>query len=325
MRALVIGGTLFIGRRLVERLLEDGHAVTVLHRHSGKSLTAGVESLTADRNDAEAVRRALAGRQFDVVFDNVYDWERGTTAEQVAATALACGEGLRRYVFMSSVAAYGEGLDHAEEDPLAPEDHPIPYVRHKASSERALLRLYRERGLPVVTLRPPFVYGPGNPFYREAFFWDRMEDGRPILVPGDGSRLMQFAFIEDLVWCCLRAAEEPAAVGEAFNVAHERPVTQTELVLALARAAGKQPRLVFVSRERIEAAGGSVMGPEKLYFGVYFDVPPITQRIDKAKRLLGFIPSDFAGALRRTYDGYRLHHSSTPQDYRFEDSLLEPA
>lgn len=322
MRALVIGGTLFIGRRLVERLLEEGHSVTVLHRRKGGTLPAGLESLTADRNDAEAVRRALAGRHFDVVFDNVYDWERGTTAEQVAATALACADGLSRYVFMSSVAAYGEGLDHLEEDPLAPEDHPIPYVRHKASSERALFRLHREQGLPVATLRPPFVYGPGNPFYREAFFWDRMEDGRPIIVPGDGSRLMQFVFIEDLVWCCLRAAEEPAAVGEAFNVAHERPVTQTELVLALARAAGKTPRLVYVSRERIEAAGGNVMGPEKLYFGVYFDVPPITQRIDKARRLLGFRPSDFESALRETYHWYRSHHRRQPQDYQFEDSLL---
>ncbi len=322
MRVLVIGGTLFIGRRLVERLLEQGHAVTVLHRRHGRALPAGVEGLVADRNDAGAVRRALAGRQFDIVFDNVYDWERGTTAEQVQATALACAEGLRRYIFMSSVAAYGEGLDHTEEDPLAPEDHPIAYVRHKASSERALFRLHRERGLPVVTLRPPFVYGPGNPFYREAFFWDRIEDGRPIIVPGDGARLMQFVYVEDLVWCCLRAAEEPAAVGQAFNVAHERPITQTELVLALARAAGKTPRLVSVSRERIEAAGGSVMGPEKLYFGVYFDVPPITLRIDKAKRLLGFRPSDFDSALRRTYDWYKSHHRRQPQDYRFEDALL---
>ena len=322
MRALVIGGTLFIGRRLVERLLKEGHGVAVLHRRKAEHLPAQVEQLLADRNDNEAVRRAVAGRRFDVVFDNVYDWERGTTAEQVAATARILGDGLRRYVFMSSVAAYGEGLDHAEEDPLAPDDHPIAYVRHKAASERALFRLCRECGLPVVTLRPPFVYGPGNPFYREAFFWDRLEQGRPIIVPGDGSRLMQFVFVEDLVWTCLRAAVEPAAVGEAFNVAHERPVTQTELVLALARAAQKQAKLVYVNRERIEAAGGSVMGPEKLYFGVYFDVPPITERVEKATRLLGFTPTDWEAALRKTYEWYRTHHVRQPQDYSFEDSLI---
>ena len=51
----------------------------------------------------------------------------------------------------------------------------------------------------MVTLRPPFIYGPGNPFYREAFFWDRLRDGRPIILPGDGRRLMQFVYIKDLV------------------------------------------------------------------------------------------------------------------------------
>ncbi len=323
MRALVIGGTLFIGRHLVRRLLEDGFEVAVLHRRPRHGLPPEVENLVADRNDGPQLRRALAGRRFDVVFDNVYDWERGTAARHVVDTVRACGD-LRRYVFMSSVAAYGEGLDHREEDPLAPDDHPNPYARHKASSERALFRLHRTEGLPVVTLRPPFVFGPENPFYREAFFWDRIEDGRPIIVPGDGSRLMQFVYVEDLVWACRRVIDEPAAVGQAFNVALERPVTQTEAVRAMAEAAGKPARLMFVPRERIEAAGGSVMGPDRLYFGAYFDLPPITERIDKARRLLGFQPSDFLDALRKTYAWYRRQPRRQP-DYSFEDDLLAAA
>jgi 2'-hydroxyisoflavone reductase len=113
---------------------------------------------------------ALAGKNFDVVYDNVYDWEHGTTASQVEATARVCGNNLHRYVFMSSVAAYGDGLNHHEGDALAPDDHPDRYVRNKAMSERALFRMHQRNGFPVVTLRPPFVYGPGNPFYREAFF-----------------------------------------------------------------------------------------------------------------------------------------------------------
>lgn len=321
MRVLVIGGTLFIGRHLVRRLLEDGFDVTVLHRGARRNLPPQVEDLIADRNDAAQVRRALAGRRFDIVFDNVYDWRRGTTASQVVDTVRACGEGLRRYVFMSSVAAYGEGLDHREEDRLAPDDHPNPYVRNKAASERALFRLHRTEGLPAVTLRPPFVYGPENPFYREAFFWDRIEDGRPIIVPGDGSRLMQFVYVEDLVWVCRRVIDEPAAVGQAFNVAHERPVTQVEAVQAMAEAAGKPARLVFIPRERIQAAGGSVMGPDRLYFGAYYDVPPITERIEKARRLLGFEPSNFLEALRKTYAWYRQQRRAKP-DYSFEDALL---
>ena len=196
---LVIGGTLFIGQTLVKQLLHAGHDVTVLHRKPRHKLGKKVGNIVADRNDPEAVKRALAGKSFDVVYDNVYDWEHGTTAAQVEATARACGNNLHRYVFMSSVGAYGDGLNHHEGDALAPDDHPDAYVRNKAMSERALFRMRQRNGFPVVTLRPPFVYGPGNPFYREAFFWDRLRDGRPLILPGDGRRLMQFVHIHDLV------------------------------------------------------------------------------------------------------------------------------
>src|SRR5437867_11759044 len=121
MRVLVIGGTLFIGKLLVEELLKGGHTVAILHRKSKHDFAKRVENIMADRNDAQAVREALAGRRFEVVFDNVYDWERGTSAEQVEATVRAAGDRLSRYIFLSSVAAYGDGLNHKESDPLAPD------------------------------------------------------------------------------------------------------------------------------------------------------------------------------------------------------------
>src|SRR2546422_9395522 len=95
MKVLVIGGTAFIGRLLVAELLKAGHTVAILHRRSRHDLGRRVQNLAADRNDPEAVRRVLARTDFEVVFDNVYDWERGTTAAQVEATALA-GAGARQ-------------------------------------------------------------------------------------------------------------------------------------------------------------------------------------------------------------------------------------
>jgi len=226
VRVLVIGGTLFIGRLLVEGLLDASHEVTLLHRKDESPFGNRVKNAVADRNDAASVRSALSGHRFDAVYDLAYDWQRGTSAEQVEATAKAVPGDLSRYVFISSVAAYGEGLDHDEDDPLAPDDHPNPYVRNKAASERALFRLHAESGFPAVTFRPPFVYGPENPFYREAFFWDRLGRGRPIIIPGSGERLMQFVYVKDLVSACLAALDSAAAPGHAYNIAHEKPVTQ---------------------------------------------------------------------------------------------------
>src|ERR1700689_5956597 len=241
MNCLVIGGTRFIGKMLVADLLKADHSVTVLHRRPRSDLGRRVKNIQADRNDGQAMKLALSGKKFDVVFDNVYDWERGTTAGHVEASVRALGGAtLHRYVFMSSVAAYGDGLNHHEGDALAPDDAAELYVRNKAMSERALFRLHQRIGLPAVTLRPPYVYGPGkgNPYYREAFFWDRLRAARRIILPGDGRHLMQFIFSKDLVRACLRAVEEPAAAGHAFNIANSRPISQAEAVEAFAAAAG---------------------------------------------------------------------------------------
>ena len=324
MNCLVIGGTRFIGRMLVAELLKAGHAVTVMHRRPRHDLGRRVGNIVADRNDAQAVRSALAGKNFDVVFDNVYDWERGTTAGHVEATVRAAGNNLHRYVFMSSVAAYGDGLNHHEGDALAPDDAPELYVRNKAMSERALFRLHQRIALPVVTLRPPYVYGPASPYYREAFFWDRLRAGRSIILPGDGRRLMQFVYVKDVVKACLRAMEEPNAAGHAFNIANPRPLSQAEAVEAFAKACRKPAKFVRIPREYILRVGGHPMGP-KLYFGVYFDMPPITQVTAKAQRVLKFKPTDFAAGLKETYRWYLRHNGFPKPDYAFEDALLANA
>lgn len=324
MDCLVIGGTQFIGRQLVADLLKAGHAVTVLHRKPRHSLGRRVKNLVADRNNAQAMKSALAGKSFDVVFDNVYDWERGTTSANVEGTVRALGNNLQRYIFMSSVAAYGDGLNHHEGDALAPDDSPDIYARNKATSERALFRLHQRNGLPVVTLRPPFIYGPENPIYREAYFWDRLRAGRPIILPGDGRRLMQFIYVKDLVRAALRAMEEPAAVGHAFNIANARPLSQTEVVEAMGKACNKPVKFVRVLRDYIARAGGHPMGP-KLYFGVYLDMPPITQVTAKAQRMLKFKPMDFDSGLKETYKWYIRNSKFPKPDYSFEDFLLANA
>lgn len=321
-RVLVIGGTEFIGRFLVAELLRGGHHVTILHRKARHPYGKRVQNLVADRNDAASVRRAIGNLRFDVVYDNAYDWEQGTTGSQVEATAQIFDGRVARYVFLSSVAAYGDGLNHHEGDALAPDDHPNPYARNKAMSERALFRLYQRTGFPIVTLRPPFVYGPENPFYREAFFWDRFRADRPVILPSDGHRLMQFIYVKDLVGQMVKVMDLRNTVGHGFNAANARAITQHELVLELARVAGvKEPRIVSIPRELIVRAGGQTTG-QNLYFGSYFDVPAITQIITKAQRMLGFKPTDFHEGLRITYRAYLKKRNYPKPDFAFEDQLL---
>ena len=121
---------------------------------------------------------------------------------------------------------------------------------NKATTERLLFRMHATSGLPVVTFRPPFVYGPRTNYYREQFIWDRLRAGRPIIIPGDGHRLMQFAYVNDLVQAMIKSMDEPRAVGEAFNIGDPKPVTQVELVEKLAKVANVEPTLVRVPARR---------------------------------------------------------------------------
>ena len=89
MNCLVIGGTGFVGQTLVAELLKAGHSVAVMHRRAKHNLGRRVRNIVADRNDGQAVRTALAGSNFDLVFDNVYDWDRGTTAGHAPTPAHA--------------------------------------------------------------------------------------------------------------------------------------------------------------------------------------------------------------------------------------------
>jgi len=320
MRILVIGGTLFIGRATVEKLVARGDQVTILHRRDHHDLGPEVRNIQVDRNDLGAVGRALRAGRFEAVLDFVYDWQKGTPAEQVEATARSCADGLHRYVFLSSIAAYGPGLDHLETEALVPDAFPNPYAQQKAASERALFRMHEETGFPVTTFRPPFVHGPRQPYDREQFFWDRFRDGRPIILPDGGEAPMQWVYVSDVAEACVRAIEVPDAAGAAFNIAHLEPLTQRTYVEVLARIAGEDPTFVSLPRTAIKKAGGDPFAGN-LYYGQFLDIPPHTSIVEKVMRVLQLAPTPLEEALRASFAWYQLQ-PRRQVDYSFEDRLL---
>jgi 2'-hydroxyisoflavone reductase len=320
-RVLVIGGTQLIGRALVEQLLARGDEVVLMHRAESTPFGDRVRAIQCDRNDVAAVTQALGGQSFDVVYDNVYDWQRGTTPEQVLAAARATAPGLTRYVFTSSVAVYPTGGAYTEDSPLVPVDHPDVYGAQKANSERALFALARDEGVPVSTLRPAFIYGSHNAFDREAFFFDRLRDGRPIIIPDDGQATMQWVWAEDVARAAIAAATSAVAIGQAYNLCNFPPITQLDFVHLLARAVGTEARVVHVPRARIREAGGDIMAPPH-YFGVYLDVHPITADSSRVTTQLGVALTPLEEGMRATY-AWHAQQPRTARDYAWEDALLQ--
>ncbi|HYW50448.1 MAG TPA: NAD-dependent epimerase/dehydratase family protein [Gemmatimonadaceae bacterium] len=319
-RALVIGGTQLIGRALVEQLLARGDDVVLMHRGSTTPFGDRVQSIRCDRNDVAAVTEALSGERFDVVYDNVFDWERGTTPDQVLASARATANGLSRYVFTSSVAVYPTGGPYTEASALVPETCPEMYSALKANTERALFTMHEREGLPVATLRPAFIYGPHNAFDREAFFFDRIRDGRPVIIPDDGQATMQWVSAGDVARAAILAATNDAATGQAYNLCNHPPVTQLDFVQLIARAMDREVQVVHVPRTRLQALGGGVMAPPH-YFGVYLDIPPITVESARVTAQLGLTLTTLEDGMRDTY-AWHAQRPSVARDYSWEDTVL---
>jgi nucleoside-diphosphate-sugar epimerase len=223
-------------------------------------------------------------------------------------------------VFTSSVAVYPTGGVYTEDSALVAEDHPEVYGAQKANTERALFALGAHEGVPVSTLRPAFIYGPNNAFDREAFFFDRLRDHRPIIIPDAGQATMQWVSAHDVARAAILAATHDVAIGQAYNLGSFPPITQLDFVRLLARASGHALQVAHVPRAQIQQMGGGLMQPPN-YFGVYLDLPAITVDSSGVTEQLGLTLTPLEAGMGDTYAWYAAQPRVT-RDYAWEDALL---
>lgn len=225
-KVLVLGGTRFVGRHIVEALLSAGHEVTVLTRgQSVDELPSTVERLQGDREQGEAGLQALSGRTWDACID-----VSGYTPAAVRVSTNALSDKVDRYVFISTVSVYAEQRRHPvrESDPLlpaAPEDLTEvtgeSYGPLKVTCERIVQDVF---GTRATILRPQIVAGPFDHTARYPYWPDRaarsQQDGKPMLAPGNGSDHVQAIDARDLGRFAVRVIED--GTPGIFNVAGPR-------------------------------------------------------------------------------------------------------
>ena len=218
MRILVIGGTKFLGRALVEDALERGHELTLFTRgRTDPDLFPEAEHLRGDR---KADLSALEGRTWDAVVD---------TSGYVPADVRASAELLRdsgRYVFVSSVSVYADFSSGPTEESVTAELGDMSadelagdysnYGPLKALSEAEVERVFGDRALIV---RPGLIVGPHDPTGRFTYWARRLERGGEILAPGPPERTVQFVDVRDLAAWILDALEQ--GLGGTFNATNE--------------------------------------------------------------------------------------------------------
>jgi 2'-hydroxyisoflavone reductase len=244
MRLLVIGGTEFVGRHIVEAAVAAGHDVTVFHR--GRTEPGDLPSVEHVHGDRDGDLGALAGRSFDAVVDVC-----GYQPRVVRLSVGALADAVERYCFISSESVYAEPLP-----PVVTEDAPLAtlgaaegpsawYGPLKVLCERVVRAGFGERALLV---RPGYVVGPHDSTDRFTSWVRRVALGGTILAPGDGTDHVQFVDARDLGAFVVRLLED-GATG-AFNV-DGPPMTVADLLEAIARACGTAPRILWLSPEEL--------------------------------------------------------------------------
>jgi 2'-hydroxyisoflavone reductase len=215
MRILVIGGTQFVGRHIVEAALAAGDDVTLFHRgHTNPDLFADVEHRLGDRNGDLA---ALADGEWDATIDcSAY------VPRQVRSLATALGGRAGRYVYISSVSAYAPATFRPgmnEDAPLAVLDDPateevteLTYGGLKALCEQAALEAFGATGgSPVSIVRPTYVAGPFDHTRRFTWWVERIARGGRVLAPGPKDNPFQVIDARDLAAFVMLLAHGKAA------------------------------------------------------------------------------------------------------------------
>ena len=280
-KILVTGGTVFVSKFVAKYFAEQGNDVYVLNRNS-RAQVCGVSLIEGDRHDPNL---SLKEYDFDAVLDiTAYN------ADDIRDLMGKLGS-VGTYVLISSSAVYPEyeTQPFAETSKRAINKYWGKYGTDKIEAEDALLSLYPD----AYILRPPYLYGPMNNLYREAFVFECAEAGRPFYLPRDGEMRLQFFHVRDLCRMIDNIMEKKPS-EHIYNVGNDKIVTVREWVSACYRVLGKEPEFINVYKDI----------DQRQYFSFY-DYEYILDVKRQADVLTGLV--DLETGLCESYDWYKDH------------------
>ncbi|MFI5307873.1 MAG: NAD-dependent epimerase/dehydratase family protein [Polyangiales bacterium] len=316
--ALITGASGFIGGRLRDSLLDDGYDVVALVRPGSPEPKRG-RAAAIDYAEPESLRAVLAQERPELVFHvagatkgvHYEDFQRGNVMptrnllEAVAQTH----PGLRRFVHISSLAAYGPSTpdpvqEHHERKPI---EH---YGKSKLEAEQVLEAL--GDAVPWTMIRPPTVYGPGDVDNLELF---RLAMRHLNVFYGNRERPMSFVFVDDLVRGIRTAATHEATRSRGYFLCDGRPLTWGEYQQYIVEQTGRRALDLNLPGLSLHVAAffgelATKLDQKPRLFNrqkVLMAQQSWTCRHDRAATDFGYAPTvPVEEGLRRTFEWYRM-------------------
>jgi nucleoside-diphosphate-sugar epimerase len=329
MRFLITGATGFIGGHVVDSCMERDQQVSAIVRPTSDTAELERRGVTLYRGaltDAGLLRGAVA--EADVVVHcaaKVGDWGpvdeyRAVNVEGLRALLDACkGQALARFIHVSSLGVYAARHHHGtdETEPL-PRRHRDGYSQSKVEAERLALHYYDEFGVPVVVLRPGFVYGPRDRTVMPRLI-EALGRGAVRYPGGRGQRALNTIYVGNLVHALLLAVENDQAVGQVYNLTDGEAVSKRRFIEAIADAMGlPHPHLmppywlawvVTWCYEKIAKVRGRTAAPVFNFTRLKFLGLNLDFSIEKARHELGYRARwSFDDAMVETMDWYKKHY-----------------
>ena len=314
---LILGGTGFLGRALIQRLLQNGVRPRALVRHLPGRAQAladqGVELVKGDLTDTASVDDALEGIQ------HVYHLARGSglawddyVRSDVEPTRrlaeLCCARGIRLY-YTSSIAIYDGGRAGdviTEATPPSPASMRLnAYARAKVANERLLATMHRDRGLNVVIFRPGIVIGAGgSPHHAGVGAWANPSTCSPW---GGGRHPLPFVLVDDCVDAMVRAMRVPNIAGATFNLVGDAHLSGNGYLDALEQLTGTKIKRPPLPASRLFAQSVAKWAIKRLSGRADHPLPSYrycdglscraSYVADLAKQRLGWVPVSDAAVL----------------------------
>jgi nucleoside-diphosphate-sugar epimerase len=321
MRVLFIGGTGIISTACTALAAERGMEVTLLTRGRHSAVVpAGVNVINVDIADRAGTVHALG----DTCLDAVVDWVAFTPADVERDLELFSGR-TRQFIFISSASAYQRPSTHyliTESTPLA--NAYWEYSRNKIACEERLMKAHRENGFPVTVVRPSLTYGDTqiplvlNSWEKPYTMIDRMQQGKKVVVPGDGSSLWCITHNTDFAKGLVGLLGNVQAIGHAFHITSDEVMTWDQYYRIVGAAIGVEPQIVHIASDFLIAClpehQGTLIGDKAV--SVVFDN-------SKIKRFVpGFCATTtFAQGIRRTLEWFKADASRQKIDAEWSASL----
>ena len=244
MKICIVGGTGNISSAIVKKLLELGHEVTVYNRGETRQPLEGVRVLRGDRQNRAEFEALIQAEKFDAGIDMIC-----FNAED-AASSVRAFRGVGQFVMTSTVCTYGIQSDYFPVDEIHPLRPITAYGSGKAAADAVLMAAYYQTDFPVTIIKPSTTYGPIQGMLRQVawdFSWiDRIRQGKPLIICGDGNALHQHLHVDDaaLGFCGVLGKEH--CLGQTYNLVNRGFITWADYHRLAMKILGREVELVGI-------------------------------------------------------------------------------